>query len=72
MMSNPHSRRADPPVLPSAQKLPDAGATAGSGHGSRRIRGSELFAGCTRVVIEHGEEQYQLRITRMGKLILTK
>lgn len=39
---------------------------------ARRIRSRDLFAGCPRVVIEHGDAEYHLRITRMGKLILTK
>ena len=37
-----------------------------------RIRSSELLHGQDRLVIEHGGESYQLRVTRLGKLILTK
>jgi hemin uptake protein HemP len=37
-----------------------------------RRRSTELFGGRDRVVIEHQGQEYQLRITRFGKLILTK
>lgn len=32
----------------------------------------ELFQGQNELIITHAEEQYRLRITRHGKLILTK
>jgi hemin uptake protein HemP len=38
----------------------------------RAVRSCELFAGETRVAIEHEGAIYCLRITRQGKLILTK
>lgn len=37
-----------------------------------RIRSSELLATGSCVIIEHGREEYRLRLTRLGKLILTK
>jgi hemin uptake protein HemP len=37
-----------------------------------RIESSELFDGKSEVVIVHQNEEYNLRITRNGKLILTK
>ncbi len=37
-----------------------------------RIESSSLFQGEREVVIVHHEEEYNLRITRNGKLILTK
>ena len=40
--------------------------------GSPRIRSSALLGGSSCLVIEHGREEYRLRITRLGKLILTK
>ncbi|HBA39503.1 MAG TPA: hemin uptake protein HemP [Deltaproteobacteria bacterium] len=40
--------------------------------GKRRIKSSFLFQGRREVVIVHEEEEYILRITRNGKLILTK
>lgn len=38
----------------------------------RRVSTRELFADHSRVVIEHRGARYELRITRQGKLILTK
>jgi hemin uptake protein HemP len=36
------------------------------------ISTDELFHGRRELVIRHGEVEYRLRITRAGKLILTK
>jgi len=43
-----------------------------SGVGPRRLSTRQLFGGDTRVIIEHRGARYELRITRQGKLILTK
>ena len=40
--------------------------------GRRRIKSSFLFQARREVVIVHETEEYTLRITRNGKLILTK
>jgi hemin uptake protein HemP len=37
-----------------------------------RIQSDRLFQGTSEVVIVHQSEEYNLRITRNGKLILTK
>lgn len=37
-----------------------------------RLESGQLFAGGRRLVIEHSGMEYILRITRQGKLILTK
>jgi hemin uptake protein HemP len=37
-----------------------------------RYRTEELIGDCPWIVIEHGSEEYRLRVTRLGKLILTK
>ena len=37
-----------------------------------RIPSSELFGTAHEIVIEHAGEEYRLRLTRKGKLILTK
>ena len=37
-----------------------------------RIESNHLFQGTSEVVIVHQKEEYNLRITRNGKLILTK
>jgi hemin uptake protein HemP len=36
------------------------------------VRSADLFRGAREVIIVHHDEQYRLRITRAGKLILTK
>ncbi|MCG8382958.1 MAG: hemin uptake protein HemP [Gammaproteobacteria bacterium] len=38
----------------------------------QRINSTELFRGKTRLIIQHYDNEYFLRITRQGKLILTK
>ena len=38
----------------------------------RRINSTSLFRERKDIVLVHGEEEYVLRITRKGKLILTK
>lgn len=37
-----------------------------------RFQSAELFGAAREVVIEHAGEEYRLRLTRQGKLILTK
>ena len=37
-----------------------------------RIRSSELMAGSREIIIQHDGQEYRLRITNAGKLILTK
>ena len=39
---------------------------------ARRLQSGELFQGARDLIIVHEEEEYRLRITRLGKLILTK
>ena len=39
---------------------------------ARLIRSKDLFAGATRVLIEHQDSTYRLQITSQGKLLLTK
>ena len=38
----------------------------------RRLKVSELLAGEREAILEHGGQDYRLRITANGKLILTK
>lgn len=42
------------------------------GSSKRRLSSDELFRGGHEVEIEHQGEIYRLRVTRAGKLILTK
>lgn len=37
-----------------------------------RISINDLLRGCSELIIEHAEQDYRLRITSKGKLILTK
>lgn len=38
----------------------------------RSISSQDLFAGQKWIIIQHGQHEYQLRITKENKLILTK
>jgi hemin uptake protein HemP len=44
----------------------------GTANDRRRISSSVLFGTRNEIVIVHNEEEYRLRITSNGKLILTK
>lgn len=58
------------PVPPTDFELPiQHGATPAS---RPRIQSAELFGSAREVLIEHGGEEYRLRLTRQDKLILTK
>ncbi|MDD5461768.1 MAG: hemin uptake protein HemP [Methylococcales bacterium] len=37
-----------------------------------RLHSKELFGEAREIVIEHAGDEYRLRLTRQGKLILTK
>ena len=58
----------DAPPLPDA-RAPESDATRG---GSTTLPSSSLLRGRSVVQIEHNGAVYQLRSTRLGKLILTK
>ncbi|MDS4028692.1 MAG: hemin uptake protein HemP [Candidatus Contendobacter sp.] len=38
----------------------------------KRLSSNDLFDGDQEILIEHAGQEYRLRITRQGKLILTK
>lgn len=38
----------------------------------KRLTSGELFGGVQEILIEHAGQEYRLRITRQGKLLLTK
>ncbi|MEI2783082.1 MAG: hemin uptake protein HemP [Candidatus Competibacter sp.] len=44
----------------------------GSGTPRKRLASSDLFDGGQEILIDHAGQEYRLRITRQGKLILTK
>jgi hemin uptake protein HemP len=48
------------------------GAATPTGVRRRRIKVSELLQGEREVILEHDGQDYRLRITANGKLILTK
>lgn len=50
----------------------DATAAAASETGCRRLDSRHLFAADNELLIDHEGTSYRLRITRQGKLILTK
>ena len=57
-----------------ADSQPDVPRTAAAEEKSapRVLTSEELFAGQRTVVIQHGDEQYRLLITRNNRLILQK
>jgi hemin uptake protein HemP len=70
LTSRPKTSTATAPVT--GQK-PGADRTNGSGETSERVvRSDALLQGHSHVSIVHNGETYQLRATRLGKLILTK
>jgi hemin uptake protein HemP len=58
------SRPTPPPMLPATETIPLAPV--------RRISSQRLLAGERELVIQHLGSEYHLRLTRNGKLILTK
>lgn len=56
----------DPPLAKDSQSSPSAQAMPSS------VRSSDLLHGQRELLIIHEQEVYRLRITRNGKLILTK
>jgi hemin uptake protein HemP len=52
-----------------AQPSPAHGSYAPA---ARRLRSTELFGHLHEIEIEHGQAIYRLRLTSLGKLILTK
>lgn len=59
--------RQDDPNTPPVQR-PHPAAVGGP----RRLKVSELLEGGREAILEHGGQDYRLRITANGKLILTK
>jgi len=51
---------------------PQRAAPASVPTGPARIPSERLFAGATEVLIEHRGALYRLKLTSLGKLILTK
>ena len=51
---------------------PSIGSGSPQWAGQRRWFSHELFGSTQEILIEHAGQEYRLRITRQGKLILTK
>jgi hemin uptake protein HemP len=72
-MAQPRAPDEALPAVPApasgAGVLPSASMPAAP---SRRWRSAELFGAGQEVEIEHGQAVYRLRLTSLGKLILTK
>jgi hemin uptake protein HemP len=60
------------PVTDTGARPGDRDLPAVPSAGPPRVESRHLFAGGPEVLIAHEGEQYRLRITRQGKLILTK
>lgn len=58
------------PPRPGRDAAPSNPAPAGASQS--RIKSADIFAGAREVVIEHEGDEYRLRLTSKGKLILTK
>jgi hemin uptake protein HemP len=57
---------------PAAVTTARAPSNLPSGSGERSLRSDTLLQGHSHISIVHNGETYQLRATRLGKLILTK
>ena len=55
-----------------ASQAPAGAATLTTAARKLRIESQRLFQGNSEIVIVHHDEEYSLRITKNGKLILTK
>jgi hemin uptake protein HemP len=56
-----------------SKNTPASTATTGTGAAyADRLHSQALFQGRQEICIEHADQLYRLRITRQGKLILTK
>jgi len=62
-----YSTKPEVPPLPAAKT-----SQLNSVSGIRRMTSNELLAGQKELAIEHSGEEYRLRLTSKGKLILTK
>jgi hemin uptake protein HemP len=72
MTTSRASKTSAPAATPSAERTGnDASSPEASGN-ERVVRSETLLQGRSHISITHNGETYQLRETRLGKLILTK
>ena len=67
-ISGPPNDGSDPREMPESPPDPASAPPAPP----RVVDVRELLRGRNEVVLQHGSQRYRLRITRAGKLILTK
>ncbi len=68
----PAKDRPDDSGLPAAAPGAQQGSPDVSGDGTRKVRIEDLLGSSDVLVILHRGEEYRLRITSNGKLLLTK
>jgi hemin uptake protein HemP len=61
-----------PPAHDAVPASPPASRGPGPSQGRPRWRSAELLGSAQEVEIEHGQAVYRLKLTSLGKLILTK
>jgi hemin uptake protein HemP len=66
------SRSSKPPRAPASTPAVERDSAAEGSTSERVIQSDALLQGRTHISITHNGETYQLRATRLGKLILTK
>ncbi len=69
------ARAPRPAATPASNRTADQGrvvSPAACGNPGRRLSSDQLFDGMTEIEIQHGPFVYRLRLTSLGKLILTK
>ncbi len=69
--AGPPPTPAPPAAAPAGAAVP-AAETGGPRPNTRRLGSAELFGNQSEIEIEHGHAIYRLRLTSLGKLILTK
>ncbi len=59
-------------MTPPVHELQSARPDAAGGGVRKRLSSTDLFGDAQEILIDHAGQEYRLRITRRGKLILTK
>ncbi|KPF43973.1 hypothetical protein IP87_11690 [beta proteobacterium AAP121] len=66
------ARVSAPAAAPGPESVPDPASNSAFAASLRRVSSEELLAGARELEITHGDALYRLRLTALGKLILTK
>lgn len=67
------SDRPDPDLTrPFDPDPPRVATTHARGNGPRVVESAALFGGASELRVLHGGHEYRLRVTRQGRLLLTK